>query len=157
METEKLFYLKKMDEVMRHLIRRIHTEVKHNLVEGITGSQFFVLKTIYEQARVTVSVLAEELGVSLSAITALIDKLARAGFVQRNRDEADRRLVWLTITPAGEKILKVCLTGREQVLMKYLGQLPKEDLEQLGKIYEKLLMILREEEFKEKGLPSHGE
>ena len=153
METEKFsFYFKKIDELMRQIVRRIHMELKNNLVKEITGSQLFVLKTIYESKQMTVSAVAEELGVSLSAITAFIDKLTKAGFVQRLRDEDDRRLVWLTVTPEGENILKVCLAGREKVLKRYLGQLPEEDLRQLGRIFEKLLEILREEEVKEKGL-----
>lgn len=153
METEKFsFCLKKIDEVMRQLVRRIHSELRNNLVKGITGSQLFVLKTIYESKQMTVSAVAEEIGVSLSAITVFINKLAKAGFVRRLRDEGDRRLVWLNVTPKGEEILKVCLAGREQILMKYLGQLPEEDLEHLGIIYEKLLAILREEDVKEKSL-----
>lgn len=142
------FYLKKVEEVMRQLIRRIHTELKHSMVEGITGSQFFVLKTIYEQKRLTASIVAEDLGVSLSAVTMVVDKLTKAGFVHRVRDEGDRRLVWLTVTSKGEEILKICLARRDQVLKKYFKQLPQEDLEQLGRIYEKLLVILQKEEIK---------
>ena len=151
MGTEKpSFYFKKIDELMRQLVRRIHIELKNSLVKGITGSQLFVLKTIYESKQMTVSAVAEEIGVSLSAITAFINKLVKAGFVRRLRNKGDRRLVWLTVTHQGEEMLKTCLAKREQVLMKYLGQLPEEDLRQLGRIFEKLLAILRQEDVKEK-------
>lgn len=43
--------------------------------------------------------LARRLAMSPAAVTALVDRLARAGHVQRQRDERDRRRVTLGLTP----------------------------------------------------------
>jgi MarR family transcriptional regulator, organic hydroperoxide resistance regulator len=40
---------------------------------------------------------------SASTITAVVDTLVRDGFVERRRDEADRRVVRLYLTPAGRQ------------------------------------------------------
>lgn len=93
----------------------------------------------------TVSEEASETGVSLSAITALVDRLYKAGLVNRERDENDRRLVWLAITRRGEEILQACTAGRKEAMNKYLGKLPKEDLEQLEQICEKLLVMMKDD------------
>ncbi|MCG9968309.1 MarR family transcriptional regulator [Pelotomaculum terephthalicicum JT] len=146
MNSEKLIlYLERLDEVFQHIARRLHAELAQNMISGITMSQFVVLKKLRDKGRVTVSEVAEDLNVSLSAITALADRLHKAGLVDRSRDEQDRRLVWLTLTEEGENTVANCRKSRAKVVEKYVGQLPEEDLERLIQIYEKILAIMRAE------------
>jgi DNA-binding MarR family transcriptional regulator len=49
----------------------------------------------------TAGELSEGTGLSSAATTALIDRLERKGFVQRVRDEVDRRRVRVEMTPDG--------------------------------------------------------
>ncbi|MFI6820673.1 MarR family winged helix-turn-helix transcriptional regulator [Micromonospora sp. NPDC050187] len=48
--------------------------------------------------------LAEQLRCDRSNVTALVDKLERAGLVERRVDPADRRLKTLVVTEAGRKV-----------------------------------------------------
>ena len=48
--------------------------------------------------------LAEHLRLNTASITALVDRLERAGHVRRDRDSDDRRRVILRVTPAAEKL-----------------------------------------------------
>lgn len=139
-------YFSRLEEVFLEMMRRLHGELASQMVSGITGSQFFVLKKIAGRGRMTVSDVAEELGVSLSAITALVDRLVKAGLMVRARDDQDRRLVWLEPTDQGREILERCIQGRRTVATKYFGQLPEEDIEKLIEIYEKVLSIMKSEE-----------
>ncbi len=139
-------YFARMDEIFAGMVRRLHAELENQMVSGITGSQFFVLKNINNRGRLTVSEVAEDLGVSLSAITALVDRLVKAGLVFRSRDEQDRRLVWLQATDKGKEILGRCVEGRKRVAVKYFSRLPEEDLEKLIEIYEKIISLMRTEE-----------
>ena len=43
----------------------------------------------------TASQLAEETGLSTGAITGIIDRLGKGGYVRRKRDQNDRRLVFI--------------------------------------------------------------
>ncbi len=135
----------RLEGILMEIGRRMHAELDAHMVSGITGSQFFVLKTISAKGRLTVSEVAEALGVSLSAITALVDRLAPAGLVVRSRDEKDRRLVWLQVTDKGREVLASCVQGRRRVAIKYFGQLPEKDLENLLEVYEKILAMLKAE------------
>lgn len=47
--------------------------------------------------------LSKATGLSLGAVTELIDRLERRKFVRRRRDEADRRRVLVEMTPAGRR------------------------------------------------------
>ena len=139
-------YFARLEEVFVEMVRRLHSELAEQMVSGITGSQFFVLKKINSKGRLTVSEVADELGVSLSAITALVDRLVKAGLALRSRDEQDRRLVWLEATDKGKDILGKCIESRRKVAAKYFGKLSESDIEKLIEIYEKLLSIMRAEE-----------
>jgi len=51
------------------------------------------------------SSLSRELGVSLSAMTQIADRLERAKLVSRVAEQSDRRIRSLQLTPQGEKIM----------------------------------------------------
>jgi DNA-binding MarR family transcriptional regulator len=49
--------------------------------------------------------LADATGLSSAATTTLLDRLERKGFVQRERDPADRRKVMVAMTAAGRELI----------------------------------------------------
>lgn len=57
------------------------------------------------EGRVTAGRLAEVTGLTTGAITGVVDRLEKAGFVRRERDANDRRKVFIAIIP--ENIAKV--------------------------------------------------
>ncbi|MEW5952347.1 MAG: MarR family transcriptional regulator [Bacillota bacterium] len=132
----------RLDEVFHQMMRRMNYKQARSMYDKLTGSQYMVLKRINDHGRITVSGMADDLNVSLSAVTALIDRMYRAGYVVRVRDEADRRLVWLELTDEGSGILSDCEEARRQVVDRYFTQLPEEDLQELLRIYEKLYEIV---------------
>ena len=138
--------LEQLEEAWQALSRRIHGELRQHIAEGITVSQFFLLREIAQRGRVTVSEVAAGFGVTLSAVTALAEKLSRAGLISRTRDPHDRRVVWLELTRQGTEILEICREGRNRVLRRYLGRLSPEDLRRLVSIYRRLVSTLEAEE-----------
>ncbi|WP_275408988.1 MarR family winged helix-turn-helix transcriptional regulator [Microbispora amethystogenes] len=57
------------------------------------------------ETELTAGRLAELTGLSTSAVTALLDRLERGGFVERHRDTADRRKVLVRSTGRHEAVL----------------------------------------------------
>ena len=139
-------YLGRVDEIMNTLMRRLHVRMAQYVPPTMTHSQFLICKQILRHERMKVSELAELLGVSLSAVTAAADKLCDAGFVLRKRDEGDRRLVWLELTPVGEAIISGGMETWRQTMRGYFAQLPLEDVEKLVQVLEKLNEIVSAEE-----------
>lgn len=138
-------YFDGMDDAAQRMLRQIHKEIGKQDV-GVTGSQYMVLKKLHENGNMTVSKVADDLGVSLSAVTALIDRLCKVDLASRRRDDKDRRLVRLEITPTGKEKVKICDDSRRRVLAKYFGKLTENDLTRLIEINEKFVQILKEEE-----------
>ncbi|WP_175865012.1 MarR family winged helix-turn-helix transcriptional regulator [Burkholderia cepacia] len=70
----------------------------------ITTSRMGVLLFITTRRATTPIELAKLLGVDTGAVTRLLDKLEGKGLVDRSRSTADRRVVNLTVTEAGQAV-----------------------------------------------------
>ena len=68
-------------------------------VAGISGSDLECLDFLNLEGRVTAGRLAEVTGLTTGAITGVVDRLEKAGLVRRERDETDRRKVFISIVP----------------------------------------------------------
>lgn len=68
---------------------------------GLSAVDHKALGIITRAGAVTAGGLAQRTGLSPGAVTGLVDRLVRAGYVQRTRDPADRRRV--VIVPIGDR------------------------------------------------------
>jgi DNA-binding MarR family transcriptional regulator len=66
---------------------------------GISSSDLECLDFLNIEGRVTAGRLAELTGLTTGAITGLVDRMQKAGLVRRERDEEDRRKVYIAIVP----------------------------------------------------------
>src|SRR5260370_26056582 len=72
---------------------------------GISSSDLECLDFLNLEGRVTAGRLAEVTGLTTGAITGVVDRLEKAGLVRRERDESDRRKVF--IAPVPENIARI--------------------------------------------------
>src|SRR6266498_2340208 len=66
---------------------------------GLNRTDMRCLDVIDREGPVTAGRLAEETGLTTGAITTVLDRLERAGYARRVRDPADRRRVFVELTP----------------------------------------------------------
>jgi len=85
--------------------------------------QFRVCMELVECAR-SMSVLSRELGVSLSAMTQIANRLERAGLVTRGFEDTDRRVRQLTLTPRARRMLRVRQESRISRIATLLERMP---------------------------------
>ncbi len=71
---------------------------------NITLSQWIVLKTLYHGEELTPATLCAEIGYDTGAMTRMLDRLEKSGFIRRVRRPEDRRSVRLELTPTGRAI-----------------------------------------------------
>jgi DNA-binding MarR family transcriptional regulator len=72
----------------------------------VTMSQAKALYLVSVQPGIGMSALAAQLGVGLSAVSGLVDRLVEHGYIERTEDLADRRQQLLTVTPAGAGVVE---------------------------------------------------
>ncbi len=73
---------------------------------GLTPSQHIILQLIDTLPSPTPSAVAKEASITQATVTSLIDKLERQGFVERRRDDIDRRRVIVDVTDKGAHALR---------------------------------------------------
>ncbi len=125
-----LEYIKELDHVFSRLIYRVRVLHNRYTADEITDTQFIVLRSL-RKGPCNTSFLAHMLGVTLSAITALINRLYKMGLVNRERQEKDRRQVWISITPKGLQVLADVEERRNLLLAVYLSHVPEGKRQQL--------------------------
>jgi DNA-binding MarR family transcriptional regulator len=127
LSTETLKQFRIIISAVRHHFRALEEAC------GISGAQVWILSAIAENPGVTVSHLSETLSVHVSTASNMLDKLDKAGLVERKRSHTDRRVVNLHLTAKGQQILDRApkpLTG----LVPYaLDKLPEKALARLHK------------------------
>jgi len=87
--------------------------------------------TLLGETSYNLSELAELHGVSLPTMSNTISKLVSAGWVERHRSETDRRVVMLSLTPAGQQLVKKIGQQLVNNVADQLADIPGGDLETL--------------------------
>jgi DNA-binding MarR family transcriptional regulator len=72
---------------------------------SVTMAQMRVLMLLGAVGEARMSDLAPKLGISLSTLSSLVEKLVEAGFAQRRDDPRDRRNVLVSLTTRGTSLL----------------------------------------------------
>jgi DNA-binding MarR family transcriptional regulator len=84
------------------------------------------------------SELAEYLTLSRGGITKLVDRLERAGYLERVNCTKDRRALQAQLTPAGEEMLGEMLGVYETELEQHLARLTGEEAELIAAALHKI-------------------
>ncbi|WP_322885341.1 MarR family transcriptional regulator [Sinorhizobium medicae] len=71
---------------------------------GLTYPQYLVLLALWQQDRMTVKRIGEELGLDSGTLSPLLKRLEAAGYVRRARDAADERQVIVSLTQGGRDL-----------------------------------------------------
>ncbi|MFB5190144.1 MarR family winged helix-turn-helix transcriptional regulator [Alicyclobacillus fastidiosus] len=112
-----------------------------NRIEGLTKGQIFMIYHIREAGRCTVSELAGKMDVKPSAITVMLDRLENHGYVSRERDTEDRRVVNVMLTDFAQSVIDNAVDMHNRLVDHHLAQLLPNEVEQLLNTLEKLAEV----------------
>jgi DNA-binding MarR family transcriptional regulator len=129
--------------VLLHLNRQLRREI-HSV--GVTGGQVSLLVQIKYHPGIGIRELAALERISVPGMSKFISRLEEAGLVQRAPVEGDQRRVGLTLTPAGQKVLRSVKSKRTAWLASRLRDLDPDELEAIDAAIEPLAHLLAEDE-----------
>jgi len=157
-QTEEL--LREFGTLYHTLHRILFYDWSKFMVKGMSGSQPLILEKLSVNGKHKVTDLAKVLNITSGAVTGLTDRLIANGYVTRRRSEEDRRIVYIEITPEGEKVLSEIQEHRQSIINQYFSALTEEELKQLHQLYRKVLdHARRKQEAGQRGEaaePAHG-
>src|SRR5438128_6688935 len=112
-----------LEALLPKLMRRLFTLDPSHPANELPVAQLRVC-TILQAGPRTVSAISEELGISVSAVTQIADRLERAGFVERVAGQDDRRMKRLQLTLHGAEVMRSRRERRVRGAAAALEQLP---------------------------------
>ncbi|STX20074.1 MarR family winged helix-turn-helix transcriptional regulator [Levilactobacillus brevis] len=86
----------------------------------LSFEQYLILREITQNAQVTLMDIASKRQVTRSAISRQIKVLLKAGYLQQQPDENDRRRLYLLVTPTGAKAERAI---RQRINQRFQGWL----------------------------------
>ena len=113
-------------EAMMHSVASAHAP--EFLEVGMTMSQAKVLYLVQAASGLRMSDLSARLGVSLSTVSGVVDRLVDQGLLNRRDDPADRRHVVLWMTDAGTTQLQLFRELNEGQIRALLSRIDAADL-----------------------------
>jgi DNA-binding MarR family transcriptional regulator len=108
--------------LFRHTLRRfLHFSSEAASAAGLEPQQYqalLALRGLPEGGAMTVGALAEELQIRPHSAVGLVTRLERQGFVTREKSSADRRQVFVVLTPRSAEVLSSLATAHKEELRK---------------------------------------
>lgn len=126
---------------------------------GISKGEFFMLHTIIhlthkkddDNPGVKISVLCEKTEMSKPAASQMLNSLEDKGLVERIVTKSDRRVVYVTLTEEGKKVLDQAALHMTNLVEKVVERLGPEDTKELTRLFDKLYTIIDELKESESG------
>jgi MarR family transcriptional repressor of emrRAB len=111
----------------------------------ICDTDWAALIVLEQMPGITVDRLARVVRLSQPGAVRMINRLVEEGRVERQQG-TDRRARPLVLTPAGQRMVRAMLLGREKVLTQAMDALDADEKQTLGHLMEKMLQGLTTDE-----------
>jgi DNA-binding MarR family transcriptional regulator len=105
----------------------------------LTMPQLKTLIYVSKNHGATSGQIAASLGVGLSTITGIVDRLAEQNLVTRREDPRDRRITRVLATPSGTALVDELIAYRNEALTSILGRLAPDQLQTVETAFQYLL------------------
>lgn len=111
-------------------------------ITGVQAAQYRLLGRLMKEGTLSMSALGSRLYISKPYMTSLVDALIKEGYVVRQPDQSDRRVINISITESGLKHLHKAHNLYKRCVKDLLADLNAQDLEDLCISAEKVVSIL---------------
>ncbi|MBO5278478.1 MAG: MarR family transcriptional regulator [Lachnospiraceae bacterium] len=101
--------------------------------KDITNNDMHVIEAIGIHDKKNMSMVAKELSVTIGTLTIAINSLVKKGYVERVRSEQDRRVVYISLTPKGEKAYRHHEEFHKRMILATINGLSEEETRVLVK------------------------
>lgn len=121
----------------------LHQAIASKLGLNVTDTRCFELMSRYSQPPLTAGSLARATGLTTGAVTGILDRLEKAGLVERFRDPSDRRKVFVRPCPDALQRVGRLYEGLAAASLKLASNYSTKELELINDFLEGNLQILR--------------
>lgn len=136
----------RIERLLRHVAFIIKKRGRDILVDfGITSPQFSALLALREHPNITMGELCDKLFLACSTATDLVDRMEKNGFLERKRDTQDRRVIRLSMSEMGKRVISEVVAARRRYVSSILEKLTEEEINQLAQSLNRLHSLMVQE------------
>lgn len=117
------------------VVARLDNQIE---MSGLTHGQFAVLEALFHLGSLNQSDLARKLLRSGGNVTVVIDNLEKRGLVHRERQKQDRRMVAVSLTGSGRRLIARIFPQHAEAITAEMSRLSREEQELLRALCRKL-------------------
>ena len=138
METILLQFVDTLDASLKKIQEKVGDGTG---VSKLTINQFHYIDAIYELGTPTITAIAGRLKITKASVTAGVHKLIRMGFVSKTQSNEDRRVYHVSLTTAGEALVKAKYEALKEYGEFIRAALDEEEIRQFQAILSKLVIL----------------
>lgn len=112
----------------------------------ISNNDMHIIEAIGIREKKNMSMVAKSMSVTVGTLTIAINSLVKKGYVERVRGEEDRRVVFISLTPKGEKAYRHHEEFHRQMIAATIEGLSEEETKVLVKALSNLNQFFRDYE-----------
>ncbi|MBT9138417.1 MAG: hypothetical protein DDT31_00977 [Syntrophomonadaceae bacterium] len=148
MKTKKMReYISQLDNLLPVLIKHLQISDPNKLFGiNITLRQYLALDILVGKGKCMITELSRSLGVALNTMTELVNRLVKKRFVEKSSDMKDRRIVWVSLTGEGLKIIQRINERKQEHISAILERVSQRDRQILIDILKIVSQVMRKVE-----------
>jgi len=134
------YSLVELIEIITKLIADLEAEfIKQYQEEGFTARQIVYIDTINMLGNPNLGEIAKALKLSKPSVTAIVDKLASKGYIEKFQSDEDRRSFHVHLSAKGKKLVKMHGETHNKIVDMLQNNLDGKDLKNLVTILNKVV------------------
>lgn len=127
-----------ISKIREKVNRLIEAEMSQNGIEGIVTSHGDIIYALFNRSRMTMAEIANKIGRDKSTVTALVNKLEKLGYVVKERDTLDTRVVYVSLTIKGQELEPIFEAISAKILGTFYHGIIESDKEDFARILKKI-------------------
>ncbi len=132
-------FSRELSEIMPLMVREFARREDNDLMRGkISCPQMVTLEYVCRRPCATMTEVANLLGTKTSSASVLVDRLIRQRMLSKSRDKADRRVVWVSVTPKGRKVVGQIMDQKRRSIREIFAPLTDGERQQYLSVLKKL-------------------
>lgn len=120
------------------ILRVEEQSLQNRIVDGLTITEVHTIVAIGYRESNPMNVVASRLDVTLATLNSAVNKLAKKGYVKRERSSSDKRKMLISLTVEGRKVYRAHRLFHKEMVEEALAELTEEEERILAKSLSKV-------------------
>ncbi len=109
---------------------------------GVGATQSYTLLSLPQEGGLGMNELSEAMGLANSTTTRIVDQLVRKGLVRRKTDDADRRVVKVSLTPKGQELRRTLDKEQQDLFKQAFAKIPDDERPVMVRCLEQITSLI---------------